>query len=162
MAGMRGPIPILALAAILNSACGPTVDLATGLQVLDPVSGWHDAGLSNGQNKLVPRITFTVKNVSDQRLGSLQANVVFRHGDDTEDWGSAFLTVAGSDGLAPDASRGPLVATSTLGYTGLEPRAEMLQNSQFVDARVEIFAKYASTQWVKVAEYPIERRLLAP
>jgi hypothetical protein len=158
---MRGPLRLLVLAAALAPAgCGPTVDLSQGLQVLDVSTGWHDAGLSNGMNKLVPQVRFTLKNVSERSLASLQANVVFRHGQDTEDWGSAFLTVAGSEGLAPGASSEPLVATSNLGYTGMEARADMLQNSQFVDARVDIFAKYASTQWVKVGEYPIDRRLL--
>jgi hypothetical protein len=159
---MRGSLRLLVLAAAFTSACGPTVDLTQGLQVVGVSTGWHDAGLSNGQNKLVPQITFTLKNVSDQSLGSLQANVVFRHGQDTEDWGSAFFTITGSAGLKPGASTDPLVATSNLGYTGIEPRAEMLQNSQFVDARVDVFAKYASTQLQKVGEFPIERRLLAP
>jgi len=36
----------------------------------------------------------------------------------------------------------------------------MLKNAQFVDAKVQLFAKYASTQWVKVGEYPIARELL--
>ena len=30
----------------------------------------------------------------------------------------------------------------------------MLRNSHFVDAEVELFAKYASEQWKRVGEYP--------
>ena len=101
-------------------------------------------------------------NVSDQSLVSLQANAIFRREGETEEWGAAFLTVTGSEGLAPGATSAELVATSQLGYTGTEARLEMLQNSQFVDARVEIFAKYGATQWTKVGEYPVERRLLTP
>lgn len=159
---MRGPLRLFVLTAALGAtACGPTVDLSQGIQVLDVSTGWHDDGLSNGMNKLVPQIRFTVKNVSGSTLTSLQTNVVFRHGQETDtDWGAVFLTVAGSDGLAPGASSDPMVATSKLGYTGMEARADMLQNSQFVDARVDILAKYASTQWVKVGTYPIDRRLL--
>jgi hypothetical protein len=36
----------------------------------------------------------------------------------------------------------------------------MLQNSHFVDAKMELFAKYGSTQWVRVGMYPIKRQLL--
>jgi len=36
----------------------------------------------------------------------------------------------------------------------------MLKNTQFVDAKVQLSAKYASLQWVKMGEYPIERKLL--
>jgi hypothetical protein len=36
----------------------------------------------------------------------------------------------------------------------------MLTNSQFVDAKVQLFAKYGSVQWVRMGEHPIERKLL--
>ena len=42
----------------------------------------------------------------------------------------------------------------------LEPRAQMLKNSQFVDAKVELFGKHGSRNWVKMAEYPIDRELI--
>ena len=38
----------------------------------------------------------------------------------------------------------------------------MLKNSQFVDAKVDLFVKYGSTQWVKIGEYPIARQLITP
>jgi len=53
------------------------VDLTKGLQILDVSTGWFDAGLVNGQNKLVPTISFKLKNVSDQKLSVLQVNVLF-------------------------------------------------------------------------------------
>ena len=49
---------------------------------------------------------------------------------------------------------------STLGYTGTQPRMQMLQNKEFVDAKVEIFLKQGSKVWAKLAEYPIQRQLL--
>jgi hypothetical protein len=70
--------------------------------------------------------------------------------------------VTGSEGLAPGAETKPLTVKSNLGYTGSDQtRQEMLQNKAFVDATVQVFAKYGSVQWVKKGEYPIERRLLA-
>jgi hypothetical protein len=36
----------------------------------------------------------------------------------------------------------------------------MLKNSQFVDAKVSLFAKYGSTQWTPVADFPIMRELI--
>jgi len=38
---------------VVFAGCGPKVDLAKGLQVLTVSTGWYDAGLVNGQNKLV-------------------------------------------------------------------------------------------------------------
>ena len=146
--------------AVLASACGPTVDLSKGLQVELISTGWFDAGIVEGKNKLVPTVTFKVKNVSDQKLVALQMNAVFRRVSEKEEWGSGLLSVAGSEGLAPGATSGPLSIKSQLGYTGTESRAEMLQNREFVDARVSLFAKYAATQWTPVAEAPISRQLI--
>jgi hypothetical protein len=150
-----------ALAVALAAAgCGPTVDLQQGLQATDVSTGWFDMGMVNGQNKLVPTVSFAFKNVSPETLSTLQANVIFRRvGEDTE-WGSAYIKVTGSEGLPPGQTSALQTAKSQLGYTGSEPRQEMLANSQFVDARVEIFAKYASTQWQLIGQYPIERRLI--
>jgi hypothetical protein len=55
----------------------------------------------------------------------------------------------------------PLTVKSPLGYTGSDQsRQEMLQNSHFVDAKVELFAKYGSTQWARLGSYPIARQLV--
>jgi hypothetical protein len=36
----------------------------------------------------------------------------------------------------------------------------MLQNSQFVDAKVELAAKYGGTQRKRLGQYPIARQLI--
>jgi hypothetical protein len=162
MRRMRALPPFLLLLAGLASAgCGPFVDLTKGLQVIEVSTGWHDDGVVNGKNKLVPSVAFRLKNVSDQPLNVLQVNAVFRRVNDPNEWGAMFLAVPQSGPLQPGATTPLLTIKSRLGYTGEDPRADMLKNSQFVDAKVEIYAKYASTQWARVAEYPIERHLNA-
>jgi hypothetical protein len=152
---------LLFLAIVSSAACGPTVDLTKGLQVSIVNSGWYDLGIVNGQNKLVPTVIFTLQNTSDQKLVTLQINALFRRVSEETEWGSGFLTVAGSQGLAPGATSDPITIKSQLGYTGSEQsRMEMLQNTHFVDAKVELFGKYASTQWVRLGSYPITRQLL--
>jgi hypothetical protein len=153
---------VAVLGALLASGCDKPVDLTQALQVQDVSTGWWDAGVENGQNKLVPSVTFTVKNVSDQSLKVLQVNVLFRRvtEKDTE-WGSGLVTIAGSEGLAPGATSQPFTVTSKLGYTGTEPRQQMLANSHFVDATAQLFAKYGSTQWTRIDEHPVARTLLA-
>jgi len=158
---MRASACLLLLPALVCAGCGPTVDLTKGLQVTIVSTGWFDAGIVNGQNKLVPTVSFTLKNVADQKLVTLQINALFRRVGEDDEWGSAFLTAVGSDGLASGAATSTLTAKSQLGYTGSDQsRLEMLQNTHFVDARVQLFAKYASTQWAKIGEYPIARELL--
>ena len=151
---------VIVLAAA--SACSPPVDLSKALEVSNVVTGWVDAGIVNGQNKLVPAIAFTLKNNSNQKLVTLQVNAIFRRVNETEEWGSAFLTAAGSTGVPPGATTGRLTMKSQQGYTGTEPRQQMLQNSHFVDAKAEVSAKYGSTQWMRLGDYRIERKLITP
>jgi hypothetical protein len=150
------------LASWSTAACSAGADVSTALQVLDVSTGWFDVGIVNGQNKLVPSVTFKLKNISDRPVTTLQANVLFHRVNSPEEWGSGFLRVAGSEGLAAGATTDPLTVKSDLGYTGSETRADMLKNSQFVDAKVRILAKSGSNYWQPLGEYPIERRLLTP
>ena len=149
------------LLAVLSAGCAPDVDLKKGLQILDVSTGWFDEGIKNGQNKLVPAISFKLKNVSDQKLSVLQVNVVFKRVNDPMEWGSNLVNVVGSAGLAPGATTGTLMAKSDKGYTGDESRADMLKNSQFVDARAEFSAKYGAIQWTRLADFPIARTLIS-
>jgi hypothetical protein len=162
MARMRAFARLLPLfALLLTMGCGPTVDLTKGLAVTITSSGWYDLGIVNGQNKLVPTVIFTLRNTSDQKLVTLQINALFRRVGENTEWGSGFMTVVGSQGLAPGATTDPITIRSQLGYTGSDQsRQEMLQNTHFVDAKVELFGKYASTQWVLLGSYPITRQLL--
>jgi hypothetical protein len=158
---MRAPLCLLALLAALSVGCaGPSVDISKAVQLVDVQSGWEDAGIVDGQNKLLPAISFQVKNVSNQKLTVVQLNALFRRGTETDEWGSRFLPVVGSEGLAPGETTKRLILTSNHGYTGTEPRLDILKNSHFIDARVEVFAKYGPTQWKRLGEFPIARQLV--
>jgi hypothetical protein len=152
----------IAIMAFVAAGCGgAAVDLREALKVEVVKTGWYDVGLINGQNKLVPGIYVRVTNLSIQKLPVLQLNASFRRQNSAEEWGSGFLTVAGSEGLAPGATSGTVFLQSQKGYTGSgESREEMLRNSHFVDAIVQTSAKYGSTQWVRIGEYPIAREML--
>jgi hypothetical protein len=157
----RGLILFVSLALLAAGCGGPAVDLKQGLQIDIVETGWFDAGIVEGKNKLVPTVSFTVKNVSDQKLVSLQMMAsFFRVSDTASEWGNNLLNVAGSEGLAPGATTATLTIKSPLGYTGTDPRADMLKNAHFVDAMVKLVAKYAATQWTHIREVPIERKLV--
>lgn len=159
---MRVLARFVLLLSVTAAACGPTVDLTKGLKINVVETGWYDVGIVNGQNKLVPSITLTLTNMSDQPLVALQVNGSFRRVTEPEkEWGSRFVPAAGSKGLAPGATSDPVSLRSELGYTGSDQsRQEMLQNAHFVDAKVSLTAKYSNIQWVRMGEFPIERKLL--
>jgi hypothetical protein len=159
---MRAPACFVLLLSLSAVGCGPTADLAKTLHVQHVSTGWFDAGIVDGKAKLVPSITFDLTNGSDQKLTVLQVNALFRRiTEPNAEWGSAFITAAGSEGVAAGATIGPLTIRSDRGYTGTDQtRDEMLHNHQFVDAKVDLFAKYGSTQWTKIGEFTVDRRLL--
>ena len=148
----------IGLATCAVTACGPKVDVAKGIRIEGVTTGWHEAEPIAGRNKVVPLASFLLKNVSDQRLPSVQVNAVFHRNGQNGEWGTAFVTAAGSSGLTPGAEA-EVTVRSQLGYTGTDSSDELLNNSHFVDATVDIFAKYGSTQWTRVGEFPIDRTL---
>jgi hypothetical protein len=153
----------LASLLVLLSAvgCGARADLATAARLEDVTTGWYDAGVTeDGKNKLVPSVTFRIVNAGQAPLGGTQLNLIFKRVTDTEEWTTAFVRGIGSDGLAPGASTPPIVVRGQQGYTGTQARLTMLQNTQFVDFKVEVFGKHTSATWVKLGEYRIERQLL--
>lgn len=179
----------LAIAAALPVAACTPLDVQGALEVTDITTGWLDAGADGlGRNKLVPTIEFRLRNISEERLRTLQLNGVFRRclvlyegqsepedpvspademagtclAEDQE-WGTPpLLRAVGRDGVDPDGALGPFTMESNLGYTGQqETLDEMLAHRDFVDVKVELFVKHRSDQWAKLGEYPIDRRLLA-
>ncbi|MBL8144273.1 MAG: hypothetical protein JNM38_24380 [Acidobacteria bacterium] len=146
--------------AVGATACGPSIEITKALEVTDVTTGWFDAGITNGMNKLVPSLTFKARNVSNIQVESVQFNAVFRVVDDPQELGSALVKGIDRHGIAPGASTPIYTMQSALGYTGQQPRSEMLAHKDFHDVRVDLYAKYRSDNWVKVGSYLIQRKLL--
>jgi hypothetical protein len=152
---------LLAALMVSTAACAPPVDLARNLEVVDAKTGWSDAGITeDGQNKLVPFLSFKLKNNSNQTLPVLQVNAMFRPLKEEKEWGSRFFPVAGSEGLAPGATTAVITLTSDHGAKGSDPRATIMKSPYFVDARVQLAAKYGSTKWTRVAEFPVAHQFV--
>jgi hypothetical protein len=154
--------PVLLLLILAAAGCSRSIEVEKALKVTDVHTGWYDAGIqADGKNKLVPSVSLKLQNIYPEPVKGVQINAIFRRLDEPEvAWGEHFVRAIGPDGLAPGATGNPLVLRSNLGYTGTQPRLQMLQNREFVDARVEIFGKHGSRTWVKIGEYPIDRQLL--
>lgn len=112
---MRHAPWLILTAALLSASCGEDIDLTKGLQVVDVSTGWRDVGIVEGKNKLVPSVTFALKNVSTQKISTLQANVVFRRVTEEKEWGAMFVRVTGSEGLASGAVSTAQTVDSPLG-----------------------------------------------
>jgi hypothetical protein len=157
--------------SVLTTGCVRPVDLKKVLQVTDIAGGYHDAGIVDGRNKLVPSVTFRIKKSTDDDIRPLSLNVVFKKlprpgaavppgSSGEEDWDEVFVQNVAFNG----SQTAPLTVQPKAGYTGDPPqsRADILKHSQFQDVRVHIFAKHSASQWVEIATYDIPRQVLAP
>ena len=103
------PRPLAAGRSPRVRAAGPTVDLKNAPAGPGRLDRLVRPGIVNGQNKLVPSITFTFKNVvRPDAHDAAGATSIFRRVGEDEEWGSGFLSVTGSEGLAPGATSQPL------------------------------------------------------
>jgi hypothetical protein len=139
-------------------ACRAPVDLKQFVQVVDVAAGWFDAGIVDGKNKLVPSVTFRMKNNAEADISSLSLNVVFKAESDQENHADVFVQRVEFKGDETE----PITVRAPYGYTADPPqsRAEMLKNSQFRDMEAQIFAKQSSSQWVELHRLKIPRQLL--
>jgi hypothetical protein len=154
-------LAVLALLALTAVSCGASIEAVKALEPVDVVTGWYDDGIvEGGKNKLVPSVSLKFRNKSAAPVASIQVNAIFKRVGENEMWGDYFGWAVTRESLAPGAETRNFVMRSGLGYTGVQPRMQMLQNKEFVDARVEIFLKQGSKVWAKLAEYPIQRQLL--
>ena len=110
----------------------------------------------------MPAISFRLKNVTtDKTISSVQINAVYhRVVEPGVEWGTTWVSAIGSGGLTPGAATDPLVLRGDRAYLGLQPRMQMLQNREFVDATVDVMAKHNADEWVKLGTFPITRQLL--
>ena len=170
---MRIPAALVAFvlpAGLLAAGCSKPVDLKQALQVTDVVTGYHDAGVVGGKNKIVPSITFRLKKNTSDSLRPLSLNVAFKQlpaagtavppGSPAEnDWDERFVQSVPFE----DNETKTLTFRSEPGYTADPPqtRADILQHRLFQDVRIHIFAKHSASQWVEIATYDIPRQVLA-
>ena len=156
---MRNSLIVCLVALTCVAGCRAR-EVEKDLAITDVHTGWYDAGIVDGKNKLVPTVILKLQNVSAEEISRVQLNAVFRRQGEDKEWDAHFVRGIGPEGLAPGQSGDPIVLRSERGYTGTQSRLQMLQNAQFVDAQVEIFGKHGSRQWVKMGTYPIDRQLV--
>jgi hypothetical protein len=144
---------------LMTAACSEPVDMTKAIQVDVTTTGWRVAGVVDGKNKIVPSVSLTLKNVSGQTLNALQTNAVFRLASTNAEIGADFRPVSVAGGLPASASTPKITLKSALGYTGTDSVDELLNNSHFGDAKVEVFVKAGSGNWTRIGEYPIARQL---
>jgi hypothetical protein len=156
----RLPPVLVLLCAAAALSCSPSVDLKEALELSDVASGWYDAGIVDGRNKIVPSATFRIRKKAPAEIPRLSINALFRGKDGQESSLDSDVFVQRVE-IQGDQTA-PLTLRSETGYTADPPqsRADMLQNSQFRDMRVQILVKQGSSQWVDLGWIEIQRQII--
>ena len=149
---------LVAACVLLLAACSQPVDLKTSLQVTDVATGWFDAGIVDGKNKLVPSITFRLANGTDADLPYVSLNLIFRYADNGETHEEVFKQRVPFDNKQTEL----LTIRSQTGHTGDPPqtRQQMLQHSAFRDMDAVILVRQSASQWVELHRVRVERQLV--
>lgn len=149
---------LLAAALLAVAACAPAIDVKQALQVADVSTGYFDAGIVDGKNKLVPDITFRLRNTSTTSLSALSLNVLFKYVDNGEVHDEVFKQRVPFENNQTEL----ITVRSPSGFTGDPPqtRLDMLKNSYFRDMDAVILVRTASAQWVELHRVRVERALL--
>jgi hypothetical protein len=149
----------LLLTAVLSRS---TVRPADALDVRVEASGWLPIPAPDGKVRVIPMVVVRVANHTPHRLAGVQLNVIFRRAIDGTEWDSVWKPHIGGRRLAPGAQVESLAFVSQHGHVGLLPPAGLLQHPEFVDARVEVFAKYGAQRWARLAVHQVDRQLAMP
>ena len=148
---------LTACALVVAIACTTSVDLKQNVSVTDVSTGWFDAGIVDGKNKLVPSVTFKLRRPQNVNLSSVSLNLVFKKVDGTEHDDVFVQRVNFNE----NGETNSIPVRSQTGYTGDPPqsRADMLKHKDFIDMEVEVFARQSSA-WVPLHTVRISRQLL--
>jgi hypothetical protein len=150
---------LLVAALVVGGGCGLGVDLDKALTVTDVSSGWYDFGLVGGLNKMVPQVSFRLKNVASKPLNQVQLIVSFWPDGADGDLDSKNVDGIGGTSVAPGDSTDPIMVRADTGYTLEQPRNELFSHSAFKDFTAKVFAK-RDGKIVRLGEFKIERRIL--
>jgi hypothetical protein len=149
----------LAVLSLTAAACGPEVDLAKSVEIVDVQSGYYDMGIIDGKTKIVPQAIVHIKNVGTAPLPGFQISASYwRVGDDgmsDETIGQELV----ASGLAPGATSDAIVLRGNVGYTLDVSRAEAFQNSMFRDFTIKVFGKVGG-RMAKLGELNVDQKIV--
>lgn len=154
---LSGRFAALTAALLLTTSCSTPVDLKQALQVTDVSTGWFDAGVVDDHNKLVPSLTFRLRDTTGE-VSRVSLNIVFKFADNAEIHEEIFKQRVDFEGGQTEL----LTVRAQVGFTGTPPqsRADMLKNSFFRDVDAVVLVRQASAQWAELLKVRVERTLL--
>lgn len=157
----RPAFSLLLVLAALAAGCR-SLNIGEAVTATDLTGGWYDDGVVDGRNRLLPSVSFRLEKSTNEEIGPLALNVLFKRlvSGEEQEWEDVYLQrVEFTEGNRTRL----LTVRPANGYTADPPqsRAEMLQHSEFVDVRAIILARQGST-WIELGRLDLPRTLITP
>jgi hypothetical protein len=148
---------LLCLGVSLSACHSP--DPKQELDLTDLETYWAVDRKVGETHYIAPVVRFRLRHKGAQEHRSIQATATFRRVGEEVTWGSAWAQVNPVGQPFRPGQETLVVLMSDARYTCPDPPETMLQNQEFKDARVDVFLRAGSSQWVKFTEVNIERRI---
>ncbi len=151
---------VLATAGLLGCR---SHDPARELAVSDIETYWVVDSPEQGQNFVAPAVRFHLRNVGREALGAIDARARFPAPDQgTEPWGSIQEVVSTWSHPLKPGQETVVTVRSAGRYHAAAPPEDILRSPGFRDPRVEIFVRIGASNWARLGEAAVARRIGAP
>ncbi len=112
-----------------------------------------------GTNYIAPAVRFTLKNLTDHQMRSVQVQAVFRRKGDDTPWASDWRLVTPPGKPLPAGQIVLLNLKSEARYYSTGNPESFFQHQLFKDTNVNVFVRVGSSSWVKFGTLDVERRI---
>src|SRR5262245_57171980 len=130
------------------------------LEIKDVETYWVVDAPKGDIQYISPAVRFHLRNKSPEPIRSIQATANFKRVGEQENWGSAWEQVTQAGKPLPAGQETLVVLRSDGRYNSPTDDPEtMFKHDQFKDVRTEVYLRVGASNWVKMAEAAIERKI---
>jgi hypothetical protein len=153
----RRPFRVLLLAVLAGCR---THDPKEELEVKEVETYWVVDSPKGATQYISPAVRFRLRNRTKEPIRSIQATANFKRVGEQENWGSAWEQVTQAGKPLDPGEEALVVLRSDGRYNSTTDEPEsMFAHELFKDVRAEVFVRVGSSNWERMAEAQVERKI---
>lgn len=150
---------VLVLTTMLTASACERVDASKELAVSNVETYWVIDKVVGDEQYIAPAVRFRLENRGTKGRRSVEVAGAFKRKGVNDTWGSGWARATKDGGTLAPGQSVLLVMVADARYHSPASPEQMFEHKLFRDARVEVFVKVAGSDWAKILEAPIERRV---
>jgi len=138
----------------------PTVqEVESSIKVIVINTDWTYKYRTKNEVRIVPEITFKIKNVGKKPLQHLIANVIFELEGLNQELGNGWKPIITKKPLAPGETSEPITIKSGFGYRASSVKAFYRNYYDWKRAWANVFIKWKGSRYVKFGSFEIKKHI---